>query len=204
MTWTKLGAEFADAAAELSDAAFRTHIEALTYSNRRLLDLVIRKRELRRFAETTDPDSAAAELVTAGWWQDIGEAWFIGVHFADWQRDKVQVVNRRQQNAEAQRRSRRHKLGDHELCLESSACRKEAPSPSSADSSRESPPDPERNRTEQNSFEGEHDEEVSEPTDAAAPAPVLAQLPLPAWTECTGCREFTRTPDASGRCRRCA
>jgi hypothetical protein len=41
--------------------------------------------------------------VDAGWWQDIGDDWFIGVRFADWQRDRVQVENRRRENAEARR-----------------------------------------------------------------------------------------------------
>jgi len=57
MTWTKLGDEFSDAAAGLSSAAFRTHVEALCWSNRRLLDLIIPKASLKRFAE--DPNAQA-------------------------------------------------------------------------------------------------------------------------------------------------
>ena len=87
MTWTKLGAEFPDEASGLSDAAFRTHVEALCWSNRRLLDQVVPKSKLREFAETIDPDVAIKELVESGWWQGPGDAWFIGVRFADWQRD---------------------------------------------------------------------------------------------------------------------
>ena len=73
MTWTKLGEEFSDAARDLSDAAFRTHIEALMWSNRRGLDLQVPKRDLKRFAETDDPDTAVKALVAAGWWQDCGD-----------------------------------------------------------------------------------------------------------------------------------
>ena len=143
MTWTKLGDEFPDAAQDLSHIAFRTHVEALCWSNRKLLDLVIQKRDLRRFAEADERDQAARELVDAGWWQDIGDAWFIGVHFADWQRDRVQVEHKRQKNAEDQRRSRRHKLGDHSLCL-GSKCRGQSAVASGADSGEDTGPDPGR------------------------------------------------------------
>lgn len=119
MTWTKLGDEFLDAALDLSDAAHRTHTEALMYSNRRLLDLVVPKRELRRFAGTADPDAAAAELAEAGWWQDAGESWWIGCRFAHWQQDRVQIENKRKGWAERQRRQRRHRLDDHSLCVDS-------------------------------------------------------------------------------------
>lgn len=123
MTWTKLGDEFSDSAAPLSDAAFRTHVEALGWSNRRLLDLLIPKTQLKRFAETRDPDGAVKELVDTGWWQDVGDSWFVGCYFPEWQRDKVQVEHRREQEAIRQRRKRRHDLDDHSLCLPTSKCR---------------------------------------------------------------------------------
>lgn len=119
MTWTKLGDEFPAEAAPLSDAGFRTHVEALAWSNLRLLDLHIPKRDLKRFAETADPEAAAKELVETGWWKDVGDRWWIGSKFPEWQRDRIQVEHRREQLAIAQRRSRRHKLGNHSLCLDS-------------------------------------------------------------------------------------
>jgi hypothetical protein len=139
MTWTKLGAEFPDAAATLADAAFRTHVEALCWSNRRLLDQVIPKRQLHRFTESEHGSAAVTELVATGWWEDRGDTWFIGVHFADWQRDRVQVENNRKRNAEEQRRSRRHKLGDHSLCPDTKPCRRGGSAPDTA-------PDPEQNK----------------------------------------------------------
>lgn len=121
MTWTKLGDEFSDAAAPLSDAAFRTHVEALCWSNRRLLDLTISKRELKRFAETDNPNAAAKELVTAGWWEDRGDDWWIGSRFADWQVEASVIEQRRADTALRVRRHRMHKAGDHSLC-EPSRC----------------------------------------------------------------------------------
>lgn len=117
MTWTKLGDEFSDEARDLSDAAYRTHVDALCWSNRRLLDLVIPKRDLRRFGETADPDTAAKELVHGGWWEDRGDAWWIGLRFADWQQESAVVTHKREQSAVTSRRSRMHKAGDHSLCL---------------------------------------------------------------------------------------
>ena len=79
--WTKLGDEWSAEARDLSDAAYRTHVDALCWSNERLLDLRIPRRDLRRFAETADPDAAVKELIAAGWWRDDGDGWFIGLRF---------------------------------------------------------------------------------------------------------------------------
>ncbi len=117
MTWTKLGEEWPDAARELGDAAFRTHVEALCWSNRRGLDLQIPKRDLKRFAETDDPDTAVKNLVTANWWQDCADTWFIGVQFADWQLESSVVNKRREDTALRVRRHRMHEAGEHSICL---------------------------------------------------------------------------------------
>lgn len=110
---TRLGPNFSyDAAiAGLSDAAFRTHVEALQWSNERLLDLVLPKHHLRRFAETDDLDAAAAELVAVGWWDDRGDAWYLAYGGAEQSRDRARAEGRRAQNAEAQRRRRRRMAG---------------------------------------------------------------------------------------------
>lgn len=117
MTWTKLGDEFSDEARDLTDAEFRTHVEALCWSNRRLLDLYVTRRDVRRFAETDDPAAAVSGLVAKGWWQPDGDGWYIGEHFADWQLERKVVEQRRDAAALRQRRSRRHRAGDHSLCL---------------------------------------------------------------------------------------
>ena len=117
MTWTKLGDEFPDEAASLSDPAFRLHVEALCWSNRRLLDLMVPKDEFRRFASTADGETVIVELTAKGWWQDCDTEWFIGMKFPEWQRDKVQVIARRERESRAQLRRRKHLLDDHSLCL---------------------------------------------------------------------------------------
>lgn len=116
MTWTKLGDEWPDAARVLSDAAYRTHVDGLCWSNRRQLDLLIPKSELRRFAETDDPDTAVKELVHAGWWDDRGDGWYIGLHFPDWQLDAATVASRREKQRERVQRFRLHNIGNHSMC----------------------------------------------------------------------------------------
>jgi len=117
VTWTKLGAEWPDEARNLSDAAYRLHIDALTYSNRLLTDLIVDKNDLRRFAYVSDPDAAARELVATGWWEDRGTRWYIGGKFAGWQRSREQVETKRNTDTKAQRRKRLHDSGDHADCL---------------------------------------------------------------------------------------
>lgn len=123
MTWTKLGDEFPADARDLSDAAFRTHVEALCWSNSRRLDLLIPKREVRRFTETTDPDTAVEELVATGWWQDCADAgWYVGCRFAEWQLERSVIEHRNKLHADRQRRYRMHRAGDHRQCKDPTAC----------------------------------------------------------------------------------
>lgn len=140
MTWSKFGEEFGDAARGLSDAAFRTHVEAIMWSNRRLLDLVITPTDVRRFAETLHPEKAVDELVDTGWWQKTPEGWFIGCRFAEWQLESSVIEVRRAQATQRQRRHRMHAAGDHSLCGERCTVTR--------DKTRDEMRDPERNGSE--------------------------------------------------------
>ncbi|MBD3946473.1 hypothetical protein [Nocardioides ganghwensis] len=77
MTWAKLSDDFGDACADLSDAAFRTHVEGLLWAMRRETGGDLSPRDIRRFVETADPASAIAELVAAGFWQETQTGWRI-------------------------------------------------------------------------------------------------------------------------------
>jgi hypothetical protein len=119
MTWTKLGDEFGDAARVLTDAEFRTHVEALGWSNRRGLDLIVPVDDLKRFAESPAAEKAAAGLVDKGWWEEFGPrnpSWFIGLHFPEWQLERSVVEHRRDLAAMRQRRHRMHVADDHRMC----------------------------------------------------------------------------------------
>lgn len=117
MTWTKLGDEFSDEARDQADAEFRTHVEALIWSNRRGLDLQVPKRDLRRFAKSPDAAQAVDGLLAKGWWKDLGDTWDISLRFADWQLERAVVEKRRELATARQRRRRKHLAGDHSLCL---------------------------------------------------------------------------------------
>lgn len=123
MSWTKLGDEFADDADRLglTDAAVRTHVDALMWSNRRLLDLRIPKRDLARFAFSPDAEAAAKDLEAAGWWLDEGETWLLAYH-PEWQQTREQVEAQRADMRERQERSRRHRAGDHSMCIRGRYC----------------------------------------------------------------------------------
>ena len=120
MTWVKLGDEISQAAEPLSDAAFRTHIEALAWSARHLLDLQVPFRHLHRFAYCADPDVAAKELVEAGWWEERGDGWYVGLQYPEWQLTRIEVEQERIKGLERQHRRRRHVAGDHSTCLSTS------------------------------------------------------------------------------------
>lgn len=92
MTWTKLSDDFSDDCWELSDAAFRLHVEGLVWSGRKLLDLRLAKEDVVRWAKRP---GAADELVAAGWWHNEGEYYFI-VHHGAYQRSRDQVVQRQE------------------------------------------------------------------------------------------------------------
>jgi hypothetical protein len=94
VTWTKLSDDFSDDCYQLSDAAFRLHIEGLIWSNRKLLDLSLDKAMLPRWA--TRPE-AAEELVRAGWWADKGDHYLIR-HHGIYQRSRDEVLKQQQAN----------------------------------------------------------------------------------------------------------
>ena len=124
MSWTKFGDEYPVEARELTDAEWRTHGEALMWSNNRLLDFHVPKKDVRRFAEYDSDvplDVVTAGLVKKEWWRDDGDEWFIGLRFPEWQLDSDEVRRTQAKAAARMKRIRRHRNGDHSLC-DPSAC----------------------------------------------------------------------------------
>jgi hypothetical protein len=105
MTWLKTGDEYPIdcARVNLSDAAYRTHHEGLTWVMARESDGFVSTRDVRRFAETADPLAAITELVDVGFWQKVDGGWLI-VHHMENQPTHEELVARRASNAERQRR----------------------------------------------------------------------------------------------------
>jgi hypothetical protein len=96
MTWTKLSDDFSDDCWELSDAAWRLHVEGLLWSNRKLLELWLDKAEMRLWAKHPE---AAEELVARGWWEDHGNGYVI-IHHSRYQRPRSQVIRMQERNRE--------------------------------------------------------------------------------------------------------
>lgn len=114
MTWTRLGDNFDGQTINLSDAGFRTLVQARIWCNRNLTDGHLPTRAVRLVSA---PDEAVDELVGAGWWRATETGYQL-----DWsdQETAEAVQARRQANASKQRayRERRdlHAAGDHSKC----------------------------------------------------------------------------------------
>src|SRR5215207_6648196 len=110
--WLKKSDDFSEECAHLSDAAYRTHDEALLWVMRREIGPRFPKRELKRLAETKtgNPDAAARELVARGFWLDHGTEYEV-VHHMEHQPEPEVLTRRREMEAERQRRARLKKAG---------------------------------------------------------------------------------------------
>src|SRR5690625_1858471 len=109
MTWTKLGDEFSDdcANADLTDAAYRTHDEAIAFVYRiERMDLRFGKRMVRRFAGSDQYEDGIALLLGLGWWRDHGDEYEIQ-HHADVIRASIAAQqSKRARDRRAQRQYR--------------------------------------------------------------------------------------------------
>ena len=110
MTWTKLSDDFADQCSSLSDAAFRTHAEALIWTMRRETAGYITAQDIRRFAESPHAEMAVQELVACGWWSIDGQGYRVN-HHMEHQPEPDLIAKRRELGAERQRKHRRKKAG---------------------------------------------------------------------------------------------
>jgi hypothetical protein len=106
VTWDKRGTEFSDecAAAGLSDAAYRTHSEAIEWLYRvERPTLSIPKNVVRRFAGSPDYARAITDLVAAGFWEDCGDCWEV-IHHGEVIKESLrQQLQARARNRRAQR-----------------------------------------------------------------------------------------------------
>ncbi|MGH3482282.1 MAG: hypothetical protein ACRDPQ_03520 [Nocardioidaceae bacterium] len=115
MTYSKLGSEFFDECADagLSDAAVRTHAEAVTWIYRiERTDMRIKKHLVRRFAGSEGAEVAVKDLVAAGFWRDDGDAWVLEHHRDVVAQSLAAQVKHRHQERERMRRKRAKKRAD--------------------------------------------------------------------------------------------
>ncbi len=110
--WTKVSDDYGDQCARLglSDAAFRTHLEALLWTMRRESGGNIEERDVRRFAESPLVDAAVQELVDLGCWTKTQEGFRLNLHM-EHQIEPEVIARRRESAAIRQRRKRRKDAG---------------------------------------------------------------------------------------------
>lgn len=109
MTWAKYGVEFFDQCADfgLTDAAVRTHAEALHYLYRlEDMEMRIAKHLLRRFAGSADWEQAAKDLVAHGFWRDEGDVYVVEHHGDVFRQSLFVQLKHRGDERERQRRKR--------------------------------------------------------------------------------------------------
>lgn len=112
MTWLKLSDDFAEdcARVELSDAAFRTHVEVLLWCMRRENGGCISVRDLIRSAESQDVEAAVEELIAYGFWEANENGWRV-LHHMEHQPEPDLIAKRRASTAERVRKHRRKQAG---------------------------------------------------------------------------------------------
>ena len=110
MTWLKLSDDFSDQTRDLSDAAFRTHVEGLLWAMRRETGGRLGKRDVDRFAESEQADTAVRELVDQGFWNQA-TAGFRVLHHMEHQPEPDLIEKKRKNNADRIRRWRRKRAG---------------------------------------------------------------------------------------------
>jgi hypothetical protein len=105
MTWTKISDDFTEQCADLSDAAFRTHVEGLIWSMKRETGGMIKERDLKRLAESEHRHEAVAELVERQFWTQLDNGYRVEHHMQHQVEPEV-IAARRASDAARQRRAR--------------------------------------------------------------------------------------------------
>ncbi len=114
MTWAKFGVEFRCQLlmADLSDAAARTHFEALMWLYEiESGDVRIPRRLVRNVCGSAAPETGARELVAAGFWREDGDAYVVEHHADVYRASLAAQLLHRETEKDRQRRKRRSDVG---------------------------------------------------------------------------------------------
>jgi hypothetical protein len=110
MTWLKLSDDWYRVCRGLSDAAFRTHTEAMAWTMDCETGGAISQRDIPRFAESPHVNEAITELIAMGFWTPIGDDFQLVVGM-EYQPEPEVLAKRRELTAERQRKYRRKAVG---------------------------------------------------------------------------------------------
>jgi hypothetical protein len=116
VTWLKLSDDFEEdcVRADLSDAAFRCHVDGLLWAMRRENGGFLDSLAIRKGIETQSREAAIAELLAAGFWRRA-QGGFQVVHGMDDQPEPDVIAARRKADRErqARRRDKAARPGSH-------------------------------------------------------------------------------------------
>jgi hypothetical protein len=108
--WLKVSDDFGVEARDLSDAAFRTHVEGLLWVMARETGGFLHQKDVARFAESDRRDAAVRELLEEEYWVPEGSGYRI-VHHMEHQIEPEVASAKRRKAAERQRRHRAKAAG---------------------------------------------------------------------------------------------
>ena len=123
MTWCKFGTEFFDdlANAGLSDAAVRTHAEAISWIYRvEQTDLRIPKHLVRRFAGSEAWEVAVKDLVAAEFWRDDGDGYVV-IHHADVIRASIYAQRKKRERDKRSQQAHRDRAAKPDVSADADA-----------------------------------------------------------------------------------
>lgn len=109
--WLKLSDDFDDDCQDLSDAAFRLHVQGLLFVMRRERHPVLSERDVRKFSDVDNTEAAVKELLDYGFWAREPDGRLRVRHQMDHQIEPEVIKARKAANAERQKKHRLKKAG---------------------------------------------------------------------------------------------
>lgn len=97
------------------------YVEGFLYAGQYLTDGTITPR-LARISDHPDPNAAAQRLVEAEVWEQVDDGAFIVVDYFTANLTRDEIARRKEDARLRQERSRRHKAGDHSICVRGRYC----------------------------------------------------------------------------------
>ena len=97
------------------------YVEGFLYAGQYLTDGTVTAR-LPRLGDHPDADAAAARLVDAQVWEHIDDGAYVIVDYFTANLTREEVTRRKEDARLRQERSRRHKAGDHSICIRGRYC----------------------------------------------------------------------------------
>ena len=97
------------------------YVEGFLYAGQYLTDGIVTAR-LARLSDHPEPDEAAARLVEADVWHEAAEGGYVIADYFSANLRRDEIARRKEDARLRQERSRRHRAGDHSICIRGRYC----------------------------------------------------------------------------------